>query len=173
MSAKTLIITSITVLLAGAVTVAACCGYIIPPLYSAPHDKTVSEDGVVITEKGRSITVTSGGEEIWSLPGEVLAQDFLFDDIDRDGSRDLLVLCWKRGRYGSHRPTWVKRDEIKWSQHIYIYEVREQRVKPKWMASDIGIRAASWDIKNGILSITDTSGDVSKWGWIHWGLEKM
>ena len=173
MSRKTLIITCITVLLAVAVTVAVCCGYIMPPAYSAPHDKTVSDAEVEINEKGRSITVSVRGEEVWSLPGEVLAQDFLYDDIDRDGSKDLLVLCWKRGRYGSHRPTWVKRDEIKWSQHIFIYEVKEQRVRPKWMASDIGIKAASWDITNGILSITDTSGDVSKWGWIHWGLEKM
>ena len=113
MTKKTRIITAVITVLVIATGVAAFCGYIIPPLYSSPADKTVNAGDTVIEQSGRRITVEKEGKLIWSLPGEVLAQDFLFDDIDGDGQSELLVLCWKRGRYGKHRPTWVKSDEIK------------------------------------------------------------
>ena len=140
-----------------------------------PVDKTViSQDGkVCITENGRNITVTEEGVEIWQLPREVLAQDFLFEDIDHDGCDELMILCWKRGRYGKRRPSWVKRDEIGWSQHIYIYEIENSVVRPKWMASDIGMKVASWEFDDGKLMITDTDNVTTKWVWISWGLEKL
>lgn len=84
-----------------------------------------------------------------------------------------MILCWKRGRYGKRRPSWVKRDEIGWSQHIYIYEIDGNVVRPKWMASDIGMKAASWEFDDGKLIITDTEGVTTKWVWISWGLEKL
>ena len=173
MTKKTRIITAVITVLVIATGVAAFCGYIIPPLYSSPADKTVNAGDTVIEQSGRRITVEKEGKLIWSLPGEVLAQDFLFDDIDGDGQSELLVLCWKRGRYGKHRPTWVKSDEIKWSQHIFIYNIKEDKVVPKWMASDIGMQALSWKTDNKVIVITDTSGNVTKWRWIHWGLEKL
>ena len=140
-----------------------------------PVDKTaVSTDGKIrIEEKGRRITLSEEGVEIWQLPKNVLAQDFLYGDIDHDGQDELMILCWKRGRYGKRRPSWVKRDEIGWSQHIYIYEVENSVVRPKWMASDIGMKAASWKFDDGKLIITDTEGVTTKWVWISWGLEKL
>lgn len=140
-----------------------------------PVCKTVmSRDGkICITEDGRRITVSEEGEMIWQLPGEVLAQDFLFEDVDHDGRDELMILCWKRGRFGKRRPSWVKRDEIGWSQHIFIYEVEGGTVKPKWMASDIGMKAASWKFDDGKLIITDTDNVTTEWVWISWGLEKL
>ncbi len=157
-----------------AVSAAVFYDVIIPPAYSAPSDKTV-KDGtkdITVSEKGRDLEVYCGDTKIWSAEG-ILVQDFLLADIDRDGSNELLVLCWKRGRYGKHRPTWVRSDEIRWSQHIFIYEMEGDKVFPKWMASDIGMKAASWEYKDGMLYITDTAETVTKWKWIHWGLEKM
>ncbi|MCR5831549.1 MAG: hypothetical protein K6G67_05325 [Lachnospiraceae bacterium] len=173
MTKKTRIITGIAVSLVIALCVATYCGYIVPPLYSAPTDKKVSDGDLVIEQSGRKLTVENEGSPVWALPENVLAQDFLYEDIDRDGKAELLVLCWKRGRYGKHRPTWVESDEIKWSQHIFIYNIADGQVIPKWMASDIGMHARSWEAYKGVITITDTSGDVTKWGWIHWGLEKL
>ena len=46
---------------------------------------------------------------------ELLVQDVLRCDIDRDGAPELLLLCWKRGRYGQSRPFWVEEDPPGWS----------------------------------------------------------
>ena len=145
------------------------------PSFAEPTDKTVGDDdgSITVTETGRDIAVYDRGVKIWELPPEVRAQDFLFEDIDRDGQREAVILCWKRGRFGKHRPTWVKRDEIGWSQHIYIFEIDDGEVKPKWMASDIGMDAAHMGYEDGAIVITDTDGIVTKWKWISWGLEKM
>ena len=144
------------------------------PAYSAPSDKTTEDaSGIRIVQSGRRISVYNADRKIWKLEPEVAAQDFLFEDIDHDGKKDLLVLCWKRGRFGKHRPTWVKNDETGYSQHIFIYEVGRDLVRPKWMASDIGMQARSIEFDDGMLFITETDGDVTKWRWNTWGLDKM
>ncbi len=149
--------------------------YIFLPDYSKPVTKSFndSETGVIINQISRRIEVYVDNELIWRLPYSVKAQDFIFADIDHDRKEELLVLCWKRGRYGKRRPTWVKHDEIKWSQHIFIYEIAGNTVRPKWMASDIGMDAVSWEFSDGVLSIADTEGTVTKWIWRTWGLEKL
>lgn len=148
---------------------------ILLPDYSKPSDKTVYDEKTDITfcENGRRLTASRDGLTVWSLERECFAQDFLVADIDHDGDNELIVLCWKRGRFGKHRPTWVKTDEKTFSQHIFIYEITESGIKPKWMASDIGAAAASFDFDEGNLSITGTDGNITYWRWKSWGLEKL
>ncbi len=145
------------------------------PSYAEPAEKEVNdkETGYRIVEKGRRISVYRGDEKIWDLGEENSAQDFLFEDIDHDGAPELLILCWKRGRFGKRRPTWVKQDEIGYSQHIFIYETEGDLVRPKWMASDIGMDAKKIAFDDGMLLITETDGEVTKWRWNSWGLDKM
>lgn len=149
--------------------------YIFLPGYSKPVSKEICDNDrkIVIRQKGRRVRVYSHAKLIWELSSGVRAQDFLYADVDHDGTNELLILCWRRGRYGRHRPTWVKHDELKWSQHIFIYEIKDDVVRPEWMASDIGMSAAAWGFSEGILSIEDTEGIVTKWIWRSWGLEKL
>ncbi len=148
---------------------------VFPPAYSKPvQDKSIDDGaGHTAVQTGTRLTVFKEEEAIWELPSGIRAQDFFIEDIDRDGRRDLLVLCWKRGRYGRQRPTWVKHDEIKWSQHIYVYDITGDKVTPKWMASDIGVHAASMQCEKDRLYITDTKGSVTEWRWVSWGFEKL
>ena len=174
-------IISVTLITAAAAAVILYCAitYLMPliflPSYSKASDKTIvdKQTGLRIEQKGRYLTVWHDEMMIWELPSNEPAQDFLFEDIDHDGNRELIVLCWKRGRFGKHRPTWVKRDELKWSQHIFIYKTEDGKIRPEWMASDIGMKAASWDFRDGALYITDTDGIVTGWKWNSWGLEKL
>ena len=39
-------------------------------------------------------------------PGQRV-QDSLYADIDRDGQDEKIVLLWKKGRFGKHRPFWI------------------------------------------------------------------
>ncbi len=148
---------------------------LILPGYSRPVPQTVydEDNDIKIVLDKRNITVWHDKEVVWVLPAQVRAQSFLYEDADHDGRKDLIVLCWRRGRYGKHKPTWVKRDEIKWSQHIFLYEVSTDTIRPKWMASDIGVKARGMSFEDKALLLTDTDGVVSKWIWRSWGFEKM
>ncbi len=168
-----------TILIITVITAALCAAVFLGlfrlPGYSAPTDRTITDDktGITVIQEGRRVKVLRKDTPVWELERDVLAQSVLLGDIDHDGRDDLLVLCWKRGRFGKHKPTWVAYDEIGYSQHIFIYRIEEDTVRPRWMASDIGMDAVSWEFDDGVLSITDTEGEVTKWVWRSWGLEKM
>ena len=53
---------------------------------------------------GRVTLSTAAGEPLWSSPQSWMVQDLQFLDIDHNGQEDLLLLCWKEGRYGSYHP---------------------------------------------------------------------
>ena len=105
----------------------------------------------------------------------VKAQDTLFVDIDHDGREELLVLCWRIGRYGDRKPFWVKHDEFKWSQHIYIYEKTDEgEYKAIWMASDIHTDVARWEKYDDSMILTYTPDNQKNvWAWNSWGLERV
>jgi len=123
---------------------------------------------------GRQVCVSGAGAVLWRSGRELRVQDALVCDIDRDGQSELLLLCWKRGRYGASRPFWVTRDEMGWSQHIFIYKLTAGGVRPVWMASEIGLEAASWRFdETERLVITDRNGAQSAWDWVSWGLSRI
>lgn len=72
--------------------------------------------------RDRRVTVQRREEILWESPKEVKVQQALWADVDNDGKEELVLLCWKKGRYGKSRPFWVERDEKKWSQHLFVYE---------------------------------------------------
>lgn len=130
-----------------------------------------------ISLTGKSVIVFCGEDEIWQSPGEVKIQQVMSADIDRDEKDELILLCWKKGRYGEHRPFWVAEDEKGWSQHIFVYEYEENEVKPKWMSSYIGqnvVSMASCGNKSGdrLLILEDPGGLKSYWRWGSWGFAK-
>lgn len=127
-----------------------------------------------IVLKRRTVTVFDQGKAVWQSDREIRVQDVLWGDIDHDGANELMLLCWKRGRYGDSRPFWVTEDEKTWSQHIYLYDWTEGEIKPIWMASDIGLDAVQWSFdETDRLVITERSGEQSAWDWISWGLSRL
>ncbi len=126
---------------------------------------------------GRAVAVSYGGAPVWSSPEGVKVQAALSCDIDNDGAEELILLCWRIGRYGSSKPFWVERDERKWSQHIFVYEYVNGEIKPKWMSSDIGqdvaaMAAGGRSVPFYRLFLTGTDGTVSRWRWDDWGFSK-
>lgn len=124
-----------------------------------------------ITLKDRRLTIERDQKIVWESPENILVQDFLRCDINHDREDELILLCWRIGRYGDARPYWVDEDEKSWSQHIYIYQWRDGEIHPLWMASDIGMDVTEFeeDERDRIL-ITETDGRRSVWDWVSWGL---
>lgn len=126
---------------------------------------------------GRTVTVTYQGSVIWNAPAHIKVQKALSGDIDNDGQDELVLLCWKRGRYGSVKPVWIETDEKSWSQHIFVYEYTPDGVRPKWMSSYIGedISDITTNEKEPPLCrlwLTDLEGKTSSWVWDSWGFTK-
>ena len=127
-----------------------------------------------IVLKRRTVTVFDQGEAVWQSDREIRVQDVLWGDIDHDGAKELMLLCWKRGRYGDSRPFWVTEDEKTWSQHIYLYDWTDGEIRPIWMASQIGMDVVQWSFdETNRLVITDRNGEQSAWDWISWGLSRL
>ncbi len=125
----------------------------------------------------QSVTVFSGTASVWTSPRDIKVQAALSCDIDRDQRDELLLLCWKKGRYGKHRPFWVDRDERTWSQHIFVYQYDGDTLRPKWMSSYIGQDVSQMDVKADASSVNhlllkDPSGKITSWFWDSWGFTK-
>lgn len=129
-----------------------------------------------ITLRRKKVEVVYDTDVIWTTPEDVKVQDAMSCDIDGDGADELILLCWKVGRFGASRPFWVEEDEETWSQHIFVYTYDENTVRPKWMSSYIGLdvaeMAASERSLREHLLLTDTDGKISSWVWDSWGFTK-
>lgn len=130
-----------------------------------------------ITLQRKRVNISCGGSTVWTSPDDIKVQDALSCDIDNDGTDELLLLCWKKGRYGEHKPFWVERDERAWSQHLFVYEYVQGEARPKWMSSYIGQDVAEMAVRDGAppgkhLVLTSPDGEVSSWFWDSWGFTK-
>lgn len=114
------------------------------------------------------------GAGVWSPPKDVKVQKVLSFDVDNDLQEELVLLCWRIGRYGNARPFWVTENEQTWSQHIFVYEYAQGDIRPKWMSSYIGRDIADIssyrraDSRSRLL-LTDSEGEATVWLWDSWG----
>ena len=134
-------------------------------------DKTVDFS---LSKKKLRITDHDTGELLYKPPKEWLVSDYFFADIDSDERNEVVLIVWKQGSFGEHRPFWHKGKDNKWTQHIFIYEwdsERKDRLDPKWMSSGLGIRVHKFEVdeKNRVHFIDD-EGEETIWQWLGWGL---
>lgn len=127
--------------------------------------------------ENKSVDVIYDNSVIWGTQDDIKVQKVLSSDVDNDKNDELVLLCWKVGRYGKHRPFWIDKDEKKWSQHIFVYEYNNGKIRPKWMSSYIGqdvadISSNGKETPLSRLLLTDLDGKVSSWVWNSWGFIK-
>ncbi len=114
---------------------------------------------------------------IWSSPKEVKVQKVLSCDIDNDEMEELVLLCWKIGRFGKHKPFWVADEEDTWSQHLFVYEYEAERIRPKWMSSHLGqdivdMKSNGQEAPYIRLWMQEPEGTMSSWFWDSWGFQR-
>lgn len=121
--------------------------------------------------------VESNLSVIWTSPSGVKVQRVLSCDIDNDKTDELVLLCWKRGRYGEHKPFWIEKDEDTWSQHLFVYEYNSDQISPKWMSSYMGqdvadITSNGKEAPHARLWFRAPDDGMSSWIWDSWGFKK-
>ena len=141
------------------------------PRWTVWNKKSETIDGVEFRLKNRRLKALFGEDTvIWDLTDRVKVQDFFTADVDRDGEDEIIVLCWRIGRYGKYRPIKVEKDTKEFTQHIYVYNLHESKVVPKWMASDIGCDVTYAESTDGFkLTLHHPDGTESLWMWNGWG----
>ena len=125
----------------------------------------------LVTLSDRKVTVSGhDGEPLFETPDNLYVQDVCAADADRDGQRELVLLCWRKGRFDRIRPFWIREPEKKYRQHIYIYDWEDGGFRQRWMGSDILVDVAAWyaDVIN-VFHLTDPEGKTSRWAWDGWG----
>lgn len=123
--------------------------------------------------KKKQLSISFNDSEIWKSQNGVLVQDYILTDIDGDGIMDIVVLFFRRAQYGNDRPFFVTQNDKSWSQHIGIYSLYGDNVKPRWVASDIGMLVESLENDGSVLRITDINGNKTSWIWKSFGLKNV
>ena len=153
-------------------------GVFLPRWVTWKNEKIYDNSGeyeIILAQK--KVQVIYEDSVLWASPDGVKVQQALSCDIDNDTQDELLLLCWKKGRFGNHKPFWVEKDECTWSQHLFVYEYNPDEIRPKWMSSYIGQDVATIS-RNGKVApfsrllLTDPEGRVSSWFWDSWGFTK-
>ncbi len=140
------------------------------------ENQSAQEQFEIRLEK-KSVCILRENTCLWTSPAGIKVQSAVSGDIDGDGEEELILLCWKIGRYGRHRPFWVEKDERKWSQHIFVYEYGADGVTSKWMSSYIGPDVVRLSLDASIptrsrLWLTQPDGRSSRWVWDSWGFSR-
>ena len=129
---------------------------------------------------GRAVIRDSFGNVLFESDQSWRVDDLLVCDIDHDGEDEMMLLLWKRGKYGEHMPFYEKENDQSFGQHIFIYKKRTENVdkygfmKAVWMSSAIKEEVSSWDFseKERLTVTIRDSGEVRHFDWKSWGLSE-
>lgn len=138
------------------------------------EEKCFSFSGMELRLTDRQAILYRNNTKVWNSDWDWSVQNAVHSDIDHDGAEELLLLVWKRGSYGRHKPFWVKKNDRNLKQHIFIYRGEENRhsgIRAIWMSSELArIQNIATDSDGNVL-VTEADGTVSMWAWENFGLK--
>jgi poly-gamma-glutamate capsule biosynthesis protein CapA/YwtB (metallophosphatase superfamily) len=131
---------------------------------------------VVLKDKKVSLYADTSCTDLrWNSDEDWSVQDMVIKDVDRDGTEELILLVWKHGSYGNSKPFWVKENDNRLGQHIFIFSYdkdEEIRMHSIWMSSEIKfniISIASGTADQLILNIQGAGPQL--WAWRSFGIK--
>lgn len=118
---------------------------------------------------------TDNDKVLWESDKGYKVQDFLWCDIDRDDEKELVLLAWRSGRYGSFKPFWVKENDMSFDQHIFIYKFKNSTFKSIWKSSyiEVDVKEFCFDNEYKILTLLDKTNCRNRFAWFSWGLTSI
>lgn len=109
------------------------------------------------------------GDEDWSV------QNMVVKDLDLDGAEEIIFVVWKHGSFGTSKPFWIKENDNRLKQHIFIYSYeleRPSRLRAIWMSSELSFEIDS--IASGMneyLLLNVRNRKPQFWRWKGFGIK--
>ena len=144
-----------------------------PPRWVLFQERTypLSDPALTITLQDQKITIVDPQEKtLYQTEEGIFVQEALVTELDQYPGPELILLVWKEGNYGEHRPFWVTENDDRLEQHIFIYSLDEAGPHPIWMSSTVSTSITGISLKENGLLVSFTDSTSSLWDWVSWGL---
>ncbi len=134
-----------------------------------------------VVEDRRLVVLDAEGKVLCRSPRELvggwLVQRVVVDDVDGDGTSELVLLAWRWGNYGDSHPFWESDRDTDLTQHVFIVRVdtdptgEDIVLRRVWMSSGLSFEASDMELdREGRLRFTTPDGDSVTYEWQGWGL---
>lgn len=132
--------------------------------------------------KDKQLQVFCDNKVVWESPEEYRVQDALLTNVIPDEKADiaakesreeLILLLWKKGRYGIHKPFWISEEESTWSQHLFVYTFREEALTSRWGSSYLGDGIREITSRDDWLFMKTCKNETQCYRWDSWGFTRM
>lgn len=74
---------------------------------------------------------------IWRSPAEWHIDSVHIADSDNDGIPDVNISLWKPGNFGLSKPFWIKHNDMRVRNHLFIYDLVGDKLTPRWQSSNL------------------------------------
>ena len=129
-------------------------------------------------------TVWDGSRRLWQSPPDWWVDYLFLGDVNNDGTLELSLSVWKEGNFGSCKPFWMKKDDKRVRNHLFIFKLTEGQIKPVWQSSNLdypnywaGLIDLDGSGENKLIvlegSYTDPrKREITLWKWNGWGFTR-
>lgn len=180
--------------IAGLVMLTALLVFLLPAAApDPPAEYDLNRDGLAETysfSQGQLVICQTGGID-WTSPPEWNLKTWAVDDVTGDGYPELVMLLWKEGSFGEHRPWGYQQEDNRFSCHLFVYQLQGQQLLPRWCSSALDKPVRNFAIRQdaegkrylaieeGIFSF-NCAGEpfifgtaCSNWAWGQWGFYRQ
>lgn len=134
---------------------------------SRAAEKTFSVDAKQYDLRNGRLVVTDSGRIIWQSPFAWWVDDVQVADANNDGVVDVVMSVWKQGNFAKFKPFWVKTNDQRIRNHLFILDLKHGTMQPVWESSNLERPNCSIAIKpvggDSGTSLVVTEGDYADW----------
>ena len=135
----------------------------------ADLDADGSPGRIVVAQRSLTVRDEAGQTLYVSDPHWQVAQA-LCSDVDGNGTPEVVALVWRRGNYGTSHPFWDQGLDLRMTEHLYVFTMRNGEVVPLWMGHELGAPVERVEAAGpGVLLLTTTDGRTATWTWDYFG----
>lgn len=131
------------------------------------------------------LAISVAGADIWVSPDDWWVDDFVLGDANNDGICDLNLSVWKAGSFGPCKPFWVEEEDQSVKNHLFIFKLVGNVVKPMWQSSNLDrpnyelwLSDVNGDGENELVTLEGDYADcqhrqIGVWKWNGWGFSRL
>ncbi|MDR1801527.1 MAG: CapA family protein [Lachnospiraceae bacterium] len=126
---------------------------------SSSRDRSENADsyGFLLSDGKLSIS-NADGREIWVSKQQWYVSTFRIMDINADGILDVAFVVWKSFSFGNAHPARMQNDDRTVRCHLFVYSVKDERIKALWCSSNLPRPIYSFELDNNGEKTTVSSG---------------